>query len=128
MKLTLLTLLILVGCAKTPEEISAERQVPIHTVLAFQGWCGDKGGASFIKRIGEVGEGRFYGRCKDESYLYFKHGDVLFQPQEEHNYDEPLTDEDAEVLLLETAKKLRDDTITEEQLKKGLETAQKISK
>ena len=125
MKLTLLTLLILVGCAKTPEEISAERQVPLHTVLAFKGYCADKGGADSIIR--QSGEGNFRGECKDGSYLYFSHGDILFQPEEQHNHDEPLTDEDAEVLL-ETAKKLRDDTITEEQLKKGLETARKISK
>jgi len=82
MKLTLLTLLILVGCSKTPEEISAERQVPLHTIYAFQGYCADKGGADSIIR--QSGEGNFRGECKDGTNIAFSHGDVLFQPKEEH--------------------------------------------
>ena len=81
MKLTLLTLLILVGCAKTPEEMSAERQVPLHTIYAFQGYCADKGGADSIIR--QSGEGNFQGECKDGTNLRFSHGDVLFQPHEQ---------------------------------------------
>jgi hypothetical protein len=84
MKLTLLTLLILVGCSKTPEEISAERQVPLHTILAFKGYCKDKRGAEYILRINDSD---FSGKCKNGTRLIFSHGDVLFQPEEKHEHD-----------------------------------------
>jgi hypothetical protein len=83
MKLTLLTLLFLIGCSKTPEEISTEREIPFHTIIAFRGYCKDKGGADSIIR--QSGEGNFQGECKDGTNIRFSHGDVLFHPEEKHD-------------------------------------------
>lgn len=78
----LLTLLILVGCAKTPQELSEENRIPDHTIHAFRYWCEDKDGPSTLVRTS--GEGNFRGTCRDGSFANFSHGDILFGPKEEH--------------------------------------------